>query len=181
MKPGWRHIKMKNLQNRRKILALASGGLILAGLAAGRFFGAETLRTVLMVAAALVAGQDIALRAWHSLRNRHISIELLVTIAAGGALIIGEVWEAAAVTVLFIFGAYLEARTLNQTRQVLGSLLDLAPTMAIVVRSGRQVTIASIWMQHGQLVVDAPATQRLAPNLEAAIVESYELSERYAF
>ena len=50
-----------------------------------------------------------------------------------------------------------------------------------IVRSGRQVTIASLWMQDGQLVVDAPTTQRLDRNLEAAIVESYEMSERYAF
>src|SRR5690606_1190968 len=81
-------------------------------------------------AAALLAGGDIAVRAWHSLRNRHVSIELLVTIAAGGALLIGEVWEAAAVTFLFLLGAYLEARTLDRTRQVLQGLLELAPAPA---------------------------------------------------
>ena len=78
-----------------------------------------------MVAAAVIAGWDIALRAFTSLRNRHVSIELLVTIATVGALVIGEYWEAAAVTFLFILGAYLEARTLSQTRQVLQGLLDL--------------------------------------------------------
>ena len=50
-----------------------------------------------------------------------------------------------------------------------------------IVRNGRKVTTASIWMFNGQLIADAPAEQRLDPDLEAAIVESYELAERYAF
>lgn len=50
-----------------------------------------------------------------------------------------------------------------------------------VVRSGRKVTVASIWMHDGQLVVDAPAAQRLDANMEAAIVESYELTQHYGF
>src|SRR5690606_31312389 len=126
---------------RRQWLTASSGALILAGLAAGYWAGLPGLRDLLMVLAALIAGSDIAARAWHALRSRHISIELLVTIAATGALIIGEFWEAAAVTFLFMLGAYLEARTLSRTRQTVQRLLDLAPTTAIVLRDGRQVTV----------------------------------------
>ncbi len=94
-----------------------------------------------MILAALVAGTDIAIRAFNSLRHRQITIELLVTIAAGGALIIGEYWESAAVTFLFVFGAWLEARTLSRTRESLGKLLDLAPVVALVMRDGQQVEV----------------------------------------
>jgi len=143
----------QNVQTRRKWLAILSGGLILIGLGAGRLFGLETVRYSSLFAAAVVAGADIAVRAFRSLRNRHISIELLVTIAAAGALWLGEVWEAAAVTFLFIFGAYLEARTLSQTRRVLGDLLDLAPMVATVIREGRPVEVAAYEVQVDETVL----------------------------
>jgi len=127
---------------RRKAITLVSGSLIAAALVAGRWLDAPTLRQALLVVAALVAGGDIAARAWSALRHRHVSIELLVTIATVGALAIGEAWEAAAVTFLFMLGAYLEARTMSQTRRALQRLLDLAPTSAIVVRGGVQVEVA---------------------------------------
>jgi Cd2+/Zn2+-exporting ATPase len=138
---------------------VASGGLTLAALVAGKLLGIGRLSDGLMFAAALVAGADIALRAARSLRNRYISIELLVTVAALGALVIGEYWEAAAVTFLFILGAYLEARTLGRTRQVLQELLDLAPLTALVVRDGIQVEIAPNEVQPGEVVWVKPGVK----------------------
>ena len=112
-----------------------------------------------MITAAVIAGWDIAVRAISSLRNRHISIELLVTIATVGALVIGEYWEAAAVTFLFILGAYLEARTISQTREVLQGLLDLVPTTAIVMREGRQVEVLPHEVLIGEAVLIKPGTK----------------------
>src|SRR5690625_5716895 len=85
------------LYNRSFITGL-SGLLIVASFIAGSLAGLPGLKNGLMIAAAIVDGSNIAVRAWNSLRHKHISIELLVTIAAGGALIIGEYWESAAVT-----------------------------------------------------------------------------------
>ncbi len=148
---AWRHPG-----RRRRVLMIASGSLILAALGARHLLLQETWYAVMMALAALVAGSDIALRAWHSLRSRHVSIELLVTIAAGGALIIGEAWEAAAVTFLFLLGAYLEARTLDRTRQVLQGLLELAPAVAIVLRDGEQVEVAPYDVATGETVLVKP-------------------------
>ena len=147
-----------DIRRRRQALTIASGALIALGLGAG-YFGAQAWRDALMVAAALVAGWDIAVRAFASLRNRHISIELLVTIATLGALAIGEYWEAAAVTFLFIFGAYLEARTLSRTRQVLAELLDLAPITALVLRDGLQVEVAPHEVLPGETVLIRPGAK----------------------
>jgi Cd2+/Zn2+-exporting ATPase len=148
-----------NLQQRRKILTLTSGVLIAIAFGADYFLGWRAVYNISMIAAALIAGWDIAVRAFASLRNRHIGIELLVTIATLGALWIGEYWEAAAVTFLFIFGAYLEARTLSQTRAVLSGLLDLTPTTAIVVREGKQVEIYPHEVASGEIVLVKPGTK----------------------
>ena len=149
----------KNLQQRRKILVIISGSLILFGLGADQFFEAQVVYNLAMSSAALVAGWDIAMRAWTSLRSRHVSIEMLVTIATVGALLIGEYWEAAAVTFLFLLGAYLEARTLGRTRQVLKGLLDLAPSMALVLRDERQVEVLPHEVEPGEMVLVKPGTK----------------------
>jgi len=148
-----------NLPQRRKMLMVVSGSLIVIAFGTDYFFGWKAVYTVSMIAAAVMAGWDIAARAIVSLRNRHISIELLVTIATLGALWIGEYWEAAAVAFLFIFGAYLEARTLSQTRRVLSSLLDLTPITAVVIRDGSQVEVLPHHVTSDELVLVKPGTK----------------------
>ena len=146
-------------RTRAQMVTIISGALIVAGLAARYLFSSLGWHNALMSSAAVVAGVGIAVRAWNSLRNKHISIELLVTIATVGALAMGEVWEAAAVTFLFVFGAYLEARTLSKTRQVLGELIDLAPVTAIVLRDGVQVEVAPHEVQLGETVLIKPGVR----------------------
>ncbi len=146
-------------KRRREMLTIMSGVLILLAIGARQLFDLPGLRDGLMVTAALLAGADIATRAWHSLLNKHISIELLVTIAVIGALAIGEYWEAAAVAFLFVLGAYLEARTLSRTRQALGDLLELSPTTAIVLRDGIQVEVMPYEVLLDETVLVKPGTK----------------------
>src|SRR5699024_11272481 len=47
-------------------------------------------KTVFLITATIIAGLPIAIKAYQALRFKAFSIELLVTIAAIGALIIGE-------------------------------------------------------------------------------------------
>ena len=75
---------------RRLWLTIVSGILIVGGLLARH--GSDNIDpwSAALVAAALLAGADIAVRAVQALRLRHLSIEPLVTVAATGALLIGE-------------------------------------------------------------------------------------------
>jgi len=144
---------------RRFWLMVLSGSLIVAALGCGWLLQLSSLRAALMISAALLAGAETAVRAWHSLGRRQATIELLVTVAAAGALLIGEYWEAAAVTFLFLLGAYLEARLLGRTRQALSRLLDLTPTVAVVWRNGRQVELPADDVQVGETVVVKPGSR----------------------
>ena len=170
--------QFRNPASRRKWLTIGSGALIAAGLVARYGFGLIDPWAVLMAAAALVAGSDIAWRAVQALRIRHLSIELLVTIAAIGALFIGEYWEAAAVTFLFMLGAWLEIRTMRQTRGALADLLKAAPEVATVIRDGQPVEVAAgavipgetVLVRAGQRIpVDGEVTEGAAAVSEAAI------------
>jgi len=61
--------------------------------------------------------------------------------------------ESAAVTFLFIFGAYLETRTLEKTRSALRKLVDMTPVEATVVRPEGAITIPAEDVVSGDRVV----------------------------
>jgi len=105
------------------------------------FTGYDTLKTVALLTVTVIAGIPIFIKAYQALRMRAFSIELLVTIAVIGALFIGEYVESAVVTFLFLFGDYLELRTLEKTRSSLRELTEMAPQEAVVVRENGNVTV----------------------------------------
>lgn len=128
---------MKGLQ--KVHIVIASGILLVIALVAHQFDIVIVKNSALLLATA-TAGYSIAKKAIQSARMKSFSIELLVTIAVIGALLIGEYVESAAVTFLFLFGAYLEARTLEKTRSSLKTLMDMAPLEAVVIENGEKVT-----------------------------------------
>jgi Cd2+/Zn2+-exporting ATPase len=77
----------------------------------------------------------------------------LVSVAAIGAILVGNFWEAAAVTFLFAVGGALEAATLNKTRSALAELVAVAPDTAIVLRDGQQVEISAYEVKPGETVL----------------------------
>ena len=116
-------------------------GILLATALGLHFWGLHEWRQWILISATVLAGIPIAWKAIQGLRMKSFSIELLVTIAVIGALFIGEYVESAAVTFLFLFGAFLEVRTLEKTRSSLKSLIDMAPLEATVSRGGDTITI----------------------------------------
>src|SRR5690625_1565458 len=114
---------------------------------------AVIISDLLMITAALVAGIPIILKAVRALMVRTIAIDLLVSIAAVGALVIGEYWEAAAVTFLFAIGHALEAGTMNRTRSALAELVAVAPDVAVVMRDGAQVEVPAAQVQQDETVL----------------------------
>ncbi len=128
-------------------------GILLAIALGLHFGGLHEWRQGTLIAATIIAGIPIAIKAFQALRMKAFSIELLVTIAVVGALFIGEYVESAAVTFLFLFGAFLEARTLEKTRSSLRSLIDMAPMEATVMRDGEAVVVSVDDVEEGDRVI----------------------------
>lgn len=114
--------------------------LIVIGFASGAL-GNGNLKNSALIAATILAGIPIVIKALQALRMKSFSIELLVTIAVVGALYIHEYTESSVVTFLFLFGDFLEARTLAKTRSSLKELIDMAPQEATVIRNGDSMII----------------------------------------
>ena len=84
-----------------------------------------------LVIASILGLAPIAIQAYQALRVKVVSIDVLVTIAVLGAFLIQNFEESAIVTFLFLFGAFLEQRTLNQTRSAIKELTEMAPESAL--------------------------------------------------
>lgn len=111
-------------------LLWGAGILIALAIAFSRIFGIKIVADVCFIAAFVLSGVPILLRAIQALRFKTVSIELLVSIAAMGACVIGEFNESAIVTFLFQFGSFLEQKTMKKTRSAIRALTEMAPTTA---------------------------------------------------
>jgi Cd2+/Zn2+-exporting ATPase len=84
-------------------------------------------------ALALAAGMGLTVRrAINAIRAGAIDINVLMLIAAAGAVLLGEWSEAATVVFLFAVAQALEARTLDRARFAIRALMELTPTDALV-------------------------------------------------
>ena len=118
------------MKNRNRLTAI-TGILIVLAFAAKWLFKSETAESSLLLAASLIGGFPIAATAWQALKVKVISIDLLVTLAILGAFVIQEFEESAIVAFLFLFGAYLEQRTLAKTRSAIKKLVEMVPETAL--------------------------------------------------
>jgi Zn2+/Cd2+-exporting ATPase len=93
------------------------------------------LRRVALAAAVLIVGAPIFLKGLRALLfSRRVTIDLLMTLAALGAVLIGEAGEGATVVLLFTFGEGLERFSAARARDSLRSLMALQPQSATLVR-----------------------------------------------
>jgi len=116
-------------------LALISGGLIALALLLYLISVPTILVDMLLIGAMLVALYPIAKSGLTTLLiNREFNINLLMTIAAVGAVLIGEYIEGATVIFLFAIGEALEGYTADRARDSLRSLIALVPARALLLR-----------------------------------------------
>ncbi|HHT69785.1 MAG TPA: heavy metal translocating P-type ATPase [Firmicutes bacterium] len=118
------------LRSKNKI-TLVSAILIVGGFLSLWLLSAERVFEVALILASILGLAPIAIQAYQALRVKVVSIDLLVTIAVLGAFLIRNFEESAIVTFLFLFGAFLEQRTLNKTRSAIKELTEMAPESAL--------------------------------------------------
>ena len=129
-------------------LVIASGVLTGIGLVLGWMnMGPDWLTIVLFAAATLAGGLLVFPAAWKALLKRRLDMNVLMTVAVGGAWIIGEYAEAAAVVFLFALSELLESWAATRARRAVQALLELSPPTAIVIAADgteREVAVAEV-------------------------------------
>ena len=137
--------------------------------------------TLAFGAAIVLGGIPVAQSAWQEVwLARSLGINTLMVIAVAGAVLIGELAEAAIVVVLFALGEALEGYAGDRARHALDSLLELAPATAfrlqadgsslevgverlqigdrVLVRPGDRVSVDGIVLSGNSAVNQAPIT-----------------------
>jgi len=143
-------------KHRKAIVTATSGLLYGGGWSLGYLTSFEMASAAILVLATIVGGYDIAKTAYHEVTNRTLGIKTLVTLAAIGAIVIGEYWEAAAVVFLFSLGSYLEGRTMRKTRTALQELLEMTPDTATVRHDGELQEVPAREVEESEVVVVKP-------------------------
>ncbi|MFU0790797.1 MAG: heavy metal translocating P-type ATPase [Virgibacillus proomii] len=140
------------IQRYKKHQTVLSFLFIMLGILLG-ILGKQEIKNSFLIVATVIAGIPILIKAYQALRMKVFSIELLVIIAIIGALFIQEYIESSVVAFLFLFGDYLEARTLERTRASLKKLMDMAPQEANVIRNGKTQKIPAEEVKFGERVI----------------------------
>ncbi len=125
--------------HRRTILTSVSGVAALAGLALQLLLQgggqaateAVPLPAITVYVVAIIAGLVLVLpKAWRSALSLRPDMNLLMTVAVVGAVLIGEWFEGATVSFLFSLSLLLESWSIGRARRAIASLMDLSPPTA---------------------------------------------------
>lgn len=166
-------------QRRRDLLTVVAGLLILVAFLLGLIGPSTTITYALYGLATIVGGYYAARSGLAAARQGMLDMNALMTIAAVGAMLIGEWEEGALVTFLFSLGNSLESYTMDRARHAIRSLMDLSPSEAtlldgdheervpveklkigdhILIKPGERIPMDGVLVEGASAVNQAPIT-----------------------
>jgi Cd2+/Zn2+-exporting ATPase len=113
--------------------AVISGGHAVLGTSE---LAAPVVSRLLYLGAVATGAWFVVPKAWLALGRLRPDMNLLMTVAVGGAVGIGEFLEAGAVAFLFALSLTLEAWSVGRARRAIAALMALSPDRARVLGPG---------------------------------------------
>ncbi len=148
-----------------------SGATLAIGLVISFVVGPSIFSELLLLVSMVVSGYNIAVSGWKALLHGRASIDLLITVAAVGASLIGHLEEGAAVVLLFNLAERLEDYAGERARHAIEELIHLRPEVAVVRRNGEEVEVPVGEVMPGEIFVLRPG-DRVALDGEVSEGES---------
>jgi Cd2+/Zn2+-exporting ATPase len=149
-------------KHQRSILTAVSGLFGLAGLVNQLVTATEAesvpLASFVLYSIGIFAGLFmVSPKAWRSLVSLRPDMNLLMSVAVVGAVLIGEWFEGASVAFLFSFSLLLESWSVGRARRAIASLMDLSPPTAhLRHESGEMNDVAPAEVPVGSKVIVRP-------------------------
>ncbi len=140
----------------RLIETVAAALLWVVGFDLERAGAERVVSAVPFLLAMVVAGHPIVRSAWYALKARRADMNVLMSVAAVGAVAIGRWDEGSSVLILFAIGLTLQTLTVERTRRAIQALVRLAPAEATVKRDGGEVRVPVAAVVVGEVVVVRP-------------------------
>ncbi|WP_312353493.1 heavy metal translocating P-type ATPase [Aminipila sp.] len=112
------------------------------------------LSPAIFIAAYIVVGSEVVIKAIKNIMQGQVFQEsFLMTVATGGALIIGEYPEAIAVMLFYQVGEYFQSYAVAKSRKSIASLMDIRPDYANVKRGDELVKVDPDEVAIGDIIV----------------------------
>ena len=132
-------------------LVLFIPGLVL------HILGYEISSMVLLVLSLIVSGISVFIGALKGiLRRDFLDEKFLMSIAAIGAMVIGEYVEGPAVMIFFLIGEYFEHKAVKKSRSSIKELLDICPDTARVLVDGEDEEVDVEDVEVGSTILIRP-------------------------
>lgn len=111
---------------------------------------------ILAVLAVMAGGYETFPRAWASLKSFTFNIHFLMSVAALGAIVLGEWAEAGMVIFLFAVAELIESLSMERARRAISGLMELTPPRALTLRGLGWESVAVDDVATGEIVRRKP-------------------------
>ncbi|MBF0707849.1 cadmium-translocating P-type ATPase [Alkalihalobacillus hwajinpoensis] len=135
---------------------IVSGSLIALGFISSFTIIPSIVSIILYAIAIVISGIKPVRSAFYAIKSRSLDMNVLMSAAAIGAALIGEWLEGAVVVWLFAIGNYLQTKSIEQTRNSIRNLMDLAPPEAWVKAGSEMVKKPVERITVGETIVVKP-------------------------
>ncbi|MDF2680288.1 MAG: heavy metal translocating P-type ATPase [Brevibacillus sp.] len=137
-------------------LAVTSGILLALGFLGSLAYLPEPILIVCYAVSMIVGGYRPARSAYYAIKSGSLDMNVLMSVAAIGAALIGEWLEGATVVWLFAIGNWLQTNSIEKTRDSIRALMDLAPAEAWVKQGASMVRLPVEDVGVGDVIVVKP-------------------------
>lgn len=129
---------------RRIALVSASTLLLIVGALVEHWLEQPVAAVAIYLLSIAGGGWEIVAKAGRALAKRQLNVNVLMSAAAIGAVVLGDYAEGAAVLVLYSLSLLLESLSVDRTHRAIAGLLSLAPeTATIKTADGRRRVLAA--------------------------------------
>lgn len=128
-------------QSNRKVIRVTAAGLLMAAGWVLYVGNAAPYGQIAFLASILLGSYNVALRGARNLLRFEFDMNVLMTVAVTGAVLLGQWEEATVVAFLFAISEMLESYSMEKARQSIRSLMEIAPKEASVIRDGQEIVV----------------------------------------
>lgn len=144
------------LQNQRAAISIVAGLVLTLGWAADILLSMPDYAKGIYFLAIITGGFSTVRKAFFSLRRANFDMNVLMTVAVAGAVLIGEWREGAVVAFLFSVSGALESYTFDRARRSIRSLMEISPKRARVRRNGLEMELPVEEIRPGDILLVKP-------------------------
>lgn len=128
------------------------------------------LTNLMYIIAIVVSGIKPLKSGYYAIKSKSLDMNVLMSVAVIGAILIGEFFEGAIVVLLFTIGTLLQTISIDKTRNSIQSLMDITPTEANVVTERGIISKNLKNISVGEILLVKPGDR--IP-LDGTIIEGY--------